>query len=546
MAEKILHQQIKESMGNVFNPIPEIPNYIADNLHFPLRPYQTLAMQHLIFFERSNQMTALKNHLLFHMATGSGKTLVLAAALLYYYKEYGYQNVLFFVNSDAIIRKTKENLTNTSSSKYLFDPEGIEIDGQQITIQLVDVFPSIPDENTIYLKLSSIQKLHQIEQPRENGLTYESLAEHKTLLLSDEAHHINVETRQKKKKLTKKETEERNWERTVTKILNSHPENKMLEFTATLDLTNHALFEKYRDKVVFQYDLRSFMMDGYSKNVFMVKANNDDQDKMIEAVLLSQYRKYIALEIDVELKPIILFKSNDIKTSTKMYGQFFDILTHLSVERLNQIIKQGFALHEHEDNIWQKMYHFYLHEKDTRELLQDIHYEFQEQTVLKVDSKDLLSEENAVLLNTLEEPNNPIRAVFAVSKLNEGWDVLNLFDIVRISEKAGTGKGATDSEAQLIGRGARYNPFNYDGFISDKRRFDTDHARYRVLESLHYHTINEHKYIQNLKKSLDKEGVVTREDRSVRFEAKVKKTFKDKPLFKQGKIYINDEVETSA
>jgi len=37
-------------------------------------------------------------------------------------------------------------------------------------------------------------------------------------------------------------------------------------------------------------------------------------------------------------------------------------------------------------------------------------------------------------LNTLEDKNNRIRAVFAVQKLNEGWDVLNLFDIVRLYE----------------------------------------------------------------------------------------------------------------
>ncbi|MBK9729619.1 MAG: hypothetical protein IPO86_16070 [Saprospiraceae bacterium] len=44
-----------------------------------------------------------------------------------------------------------------------------------------------------------------------------------------------------------------------------------------------------------------------------------------------------------------------------------------------------------------------------------------------------------MLLNTLEDENNPIRAVFAVQKLNEGWDVLNLYDIVRLSEGQNTG-----------------------------------------------------------------------------------------------------------
>ena len=75
----------------------------------------------------------------------------------------------------------------------------------------------------------------------------------------------------------------------------------------------------------------------------------------------------------------------------------------------------------------------------------------------------MLSVDNAVLLNSLGNINNPIRVVFAVAKLNEGWDVLNLYDIVRISEGAGTTRTATDSEAQLIGRGARYFPFVYEG-----------------------------------------------------------------------------------
>ena len=58
---------------------------------------------------------------------------------------------------------------------------------------------------------------------------------------------------------------------------------------------------------------------------------------------------------------------------------------------------------------------------------------------------------------------NPIRAIFAVQKLNEGWDVLNLFDIVRCYETRDSGRNkigkTTMSEAQLIGRGARYFPF---------------------------------------------------------------------------------------
>ena len=72
-------------------------------------------------------------------------------------------------------------------------------------------------------------------------------------------------------------------------------------------------------------------------------------------------------------------------------------------------------------------------------------------------------ENHQVLVNSLEDRSNRIRAVFAVQKLNEGWDVLNLFDIFRCNETPNPQTGGTaentTSDAQLIGRGARYFPF---------------------------------------------------------------------------------------
>ena len=53
-----------------------------------------------------------------------------------------------------------------------------------------------------------------------------------------------------------------------------------------------------------------------------------------------------------------------------------------------------------------------------------------------------------------------IRVIFSVNKLNEGWDVLNLFDIVKLYKTQN--KTETIREAQLIGRGARYCPFDFE------------------------------------------------------------------------------------
>lgn len=546
VSNEILHREIEEQFKSLFIEPPEVPTYIQENLSHPLREYQAQALKQMIYTQELNQADLSFKHLLFHMATGSGKTLVLAATILYLFKEHNHQNFIFFVNSDAIIKKTYDNLTNKKSMKYLFRRKGIVIDGQRISIRVVNVFPSFPDPNTIYLKLTTIQKLHRdLTEPRENSLTYESLENIKLVLLADEAHHINAWTRRDKRKLNTKEYEERTWENTVNTLLKLNPSNRLLEYTATIDLNQDILFEKYKSKIVYQYDLRRFMNDGYSKNVVLLRANEEDENKMLNAILLSQYRKYIALENNIALKPIILFKSNNIATSISSNKQLLNIVQGLNMERLSHIINIGYNTYEHENSIWSKMFKYYK-EQSLPEIIRDLQWDFTGETILNANDKTFLSEDNALLLNTLEEGNNPIRAIFAVAKLNEGWDVLNLFDIVRISEGSTSTKTTTDSEAQLIGRGARYYPFKYQEDHSYTRRFDLVQTDLKVIESLHYHTINENAYITNLEKSLESASIQLKEDEYDRLVAKLKPAFKKNPVFKNGKIYINKLEKTTA
>lgn len=549
MSNEILHKQIVEKFNSIFSdPPPEVPDYVADSLGHQLRPYQEHALSQFIFTQEIDQADLYSNHLLFHMATGSGKTLVLASNILYLYKEQNKQNFIFFVNSDAIIKKTKDNLTNTNSLKYLFRKEGIVIDGNQIDIQIVDVFPSLPDPHTIYLKLTTIQKLHlDLTEPRENSLTFEGLEELEIVLLADEAHHINAWTRRDKRKLNTKEQEERTWENTVNRLLKLNPANRLLEYTATIDLTKDVLFEKYRDKIVYQYDLRQFMRDGYSKNVMLLRADEEDRNKMLNSVLLSQYRKYVARDHGIDLKPIILFKSNLIKNSQNAQEKFINLIKGLEAEELKEIIENGYAIYKHQQSIWSSMFAYYK-KIDLNQVVQDLKWDFAEGNLLNANDRDFLSEENALILNSLEEANNPIRVIFAVARLNEGWDVLNLFDIVRISEGATKTKATTDSEAQLIGRGARYYPFEYKDEDSYTKRFDFggENSELRVIESLHYHTINDNAYIKNLEKSLKSANIQVKEDKYHHLEAKIKPSFKKNPIFKEGKIYINKLIETTA
>lgn len=525
----------------------EVPKYVKANLKDELRPYQEEAFRRFQFMQDDNLLSGIsdagfqRKHLLFNMATGSGKTMVMASLMLYLFKEFNYQNFIFIVNTDAIIKKTHENMLNSSSSKYLFNPNGIFIDGEQIMIQSVANFPTVKDKNTIYLKLTTIQKIHgELNKPRENGISLESLEEEDIVILGDEAHHFNASTKKEKE-------QETSWENTINKMLYQRNSNKLLEFSATINMDNKNISQKYSDKILYKYDLGEFMNDRYSKNVLRLQSSDNDDEKMKDAILLSQYRKLIARENGISyFKPIVMFKSSKIKISEEKQQDFNTIIENLSVESLSKYINQRQTTVSSNSTLY-KAFSYYL-EQDLDSVIREIQEDFEPRNILNANEKNMLSVDNAVLLNSLENINNPIRVIFAVAKLNEGWDVLNLYDIVRISEGAGVTRTATDSEAQLVGRGARYFPFEYEREKSYQRRFDNVNSDLRFLETLHYHTINEKGYLANLEKSMNAVNLISSSDETIRYlSTKLKNSFKNSPVYKQGKLFINESrVTTSA
>jgi type III restriction enzyme len=64
------------------------------------------------------------------------------------------------------------------------------------------------DDNSINIVFSTIRGLHtRLNTPQENSLTYDDFQGKKIVLISDEAHHINVETKSGAQ-LSKEEKEE--------------------------------------------------------------------------------------------------------------------------------------------------------------------------------------------------------------------------------------------------------------------------------------------------------------------------------------------------
>ena len=127
MAEEQLHSKLTTGAtflgGDNFYQ-KKGPEYIFQNLKdgFGQRPYQKEAFGRFVYYleDYPNRPKGVPTQLLYHMATGSGKTLVMAGLMLYLYEK-GYRDFLFFVNSTNIIDKTRDNFLNAAAGKYLFE-----------------------------------------------------------------------------------------------------------------------------------------------------------------------------------------------------------------------------------------------------------------------------------------------------------------------------------------------------------------------------------------------------------------------------------------
>lgn len=525
-----------------FGSYTEIPPYIQENVNqrFELRPYQIGAFENFITYFENEKMCRKPTQTLFHMATGSGKTMIMAGLMLYLYKK-GYRNFLFFVNLSNIVNKTRENFLNALSSKYLFADE-IRLNGERVQIKEVSNFQN-SDDDAINICFTTTQGLHSdMWTAKENALSDDDFANKKVVFISDEAHHLNVDT----KALAKNKVEQDNyksWEYTVRRIFEMNKDNVLLEFTATCDIHNPQIRAEYESKIVYDYPLSKFRADGYSKEIKTLRSDVSVMERAIQAIMLSQYRLKVFQDNRLSVKPVVLFKAAKIADSNAFMEDFIDTVKNLTGDELRRVSE----LTDNE-TLGEAYAYFEKNGISFEQLAQELRDDFSAAHCISAnDDKEAAARQ--IALNSLEDATNPYRAVFEVKKLDEGWDVLNLFDIVRLYEtRQSSGKRispATISEAQLIGRGARYCPFQIDDEQEKyKRKYDTDIDNpLRICEELYYHCQNDSRYIGELNNALREIGVDI-ENQTVRTYV-LKDTFKADSLYREGLVFTNDRVEKS-
>ena len=520
-----------------YRQISEISNFIKQGLskRIELREYQKEAFENFITYFENEKLNKNKQiHTLFHMATGSGKTVIMAGLILYLYEK-GYRNFLFFVNQTNILEKTKDNFINVLSNKYLFN-EDLNYLGEKVKINVVDNFQrDIFKNNNINICFTTIQKLHlDLFENKENAMTGDDFENNKVVFISDESHHVNTFT----KKKTKEEKEiQKSWETSIMNAFYSNKNSILLEFTATADLKDKNVEEKYRDKIIYNYPLKNFRESGYTKDFVNFSINTDTWKRTLIALILSEYRKFLFSDCGQNIKPVIMLKSKVIKESRSFYDEFF--------EKINKLDNSDFENLPKEDKYLKKALD-YFRDKDKNKtfefLKESIRDSFVEEKAIIINGNEDNNVEKQLLLNSLEDKKNNKRLIFAVDMLNEGWDVLNLFDIVRLYDTRSS-TSYTIKEAQLIGRGARYCPFLVNEEQEKfKRKYDFDlDNKYRILEIMFFHSIDDSKYISELKKALIEIGL--QEKNMIERKYILKAEFKNTDFYNHGYVFSNSRIE---
>lgn len=540
MAEPFLYEKL-DTLKEI-NELAPMPDIIEHSLsrNIILREYQKQAFQYFVtYFEKDGLRKNKQIHTLFHMATGSGKTVMMAGLILYLYTK-GYRKFLFFVNQTNILKKTEENFLNALSSKYLF-ADNLSYLGMKIKVKKVERFSDTALDDDIELLFTTTQKLHtDMWFAKENAPTYADFENDKIVFISDESHHINSYT---KKKTSTEEDAEKSWEYTVNNAFSSNKDSVLLEFTATADLKDKNVLAKYTDKIIYNYPLERFRSSGYTKDFQNFATDTNLWDRTLIALILSEYRRYLFADLKLNIKPVIMLKSQKIKESEAFHDEFFKKLEELTSYEI-------MALRSANIPLLSKAIAYFEEKDDTLENLEhSLKNSFAEDNTIIMNGSSDDNDTNQIKVNSLEDKDNHIRLIFAVDMLNEGWDVLNLFDIVRLYDsRQGSGKAGqigsyTIKEAQLIGRGARYCPFIYEGDVDlkFKRKFDGDLTNdYRILETMLFHSLNDSRYIAELKQALIATGLQPKNP--ITREYKLKEEFKTSEFYQKAYVYSNERL----
>lgn len=365
----------------------------------------------------------------FSIATGVGKTRLMGACISYLYLEKGVRNFFVLAPNLTIYDKLIEDFGNPSNPKYVFNGIAEFVHNRPVIIT-GDNYASLGglfSESEIRINVFNISKFNKDASTPTRGAEKGRLPRIKRLaeylgqsywdylsnlddlvILMDEAHRYKADS--------------------SAAAINDLKPVFGIELTATpLDERGNAF-----KNIVYEYNLAKALADGfYVKNPaiayrsdFQAQGKTDEDIERIKLEDAISLHEDVKTELEVfanatgnkKVKPFILVVCRDIAHAR---------------DTLNYIQSKAFYSGHYSDK------------------------------VIQIDSS-INDEQNAKLLETVEQYDNPVEIVIHVNMLAEGWDVTNLYTICPL-RKADSIKLIE----QTIGRGLRL-PFKGERVGVDK------------------------------------------------------------------------------
>jgi type III restriction enzyme len=233
----------------------------------------------------------------------------------------------------------------------------------------------------------------------------------RTLVISDEAHHIYSEA----------DTALKKWFGFIT--------NEDYGFYYMLGLSGTPYIgDEYFHDVIFRYSIKEAMEDGIIKKIDYKVEEESTKDKGFDETYqnhLDNQKKYAGI-----LRPITIVITDKIVTCIQVWD---DLVRYISD-------KESISYEEAAKKvIW-----------ITSGVLTSNNEKAVVESILEQPEKT--RKENLSLLKTVDDLDNPVEWIVSVSMLTEGWDVKNVFQIVPHEQRAFNSKLLI---SQVLGRGLR-------------------------------------------------------------------------------------------
>ena len=401
----------------------------------------------------------------FKMATGSGKTLVMALISVWSFYNYlyedreSYSRFFLFVAPNLIVYDRLRKDLEASENPHIYDQFDLvppdwknDFRIQVVTRDAfsdVDRFPPPEEEGVIFVtnihqigfpnnrkreKVDLIENLFDIPSPGNEPYKATSIKlwdilknYPNTMVLKDEAHHIH--------------REESKWQNYIWELhkalIAQHGKGVFMEldFSATPKDENGALFPW----IIVDFSLREALQTGIVKypakvvvhDALRLKRGSTAEEFMpYVKVALERWRTHREKLREVGKKPVLFVMADETTSAEAIYER---LLEEPDINASNMIL------------IHSKLDEWKVKVKERGQ-------EITSKMILNGEEKEIDKDLAIQLVRGIDKPDSPIEVIVSVMMLNEGWDVRSVTIILGLRSYASKREILPE---QVIGRGLR-------------------------------------------------------------------------------------------